>query len=463
MKKSFKSLAEKADPKTLDPFFADIDRDEVGEDTLSRIEAKVLGSSAPEKRRGAFRRWIPLLSAAACLVIVVGVVLGVGILNRRSPAPSIPSEGNIGYGEISLSVSKESKDKFSKNVLLADGPASDVAADRFLYYGIRFYDSKGNTYMIYREGGHVFKYEDGSFTDTGICPAEKQFFTSGSYNGYAYVGGVFHCCGGNEKGLFRVNLSNSTVEKVIDCEETVSSVVVDGPKIYYSTHTGHGSLTSDLFSLKCADIEKREISTIISGAKYSIGDLQLVDGNLYFNSYGEGIRCITPDMTLRYYQTGYNRHYTVDHDTIYTYREKTVEADDGTSYFLYSVSVYDMQGEMLGYVENREYPDERGDDGRQKKYYVGSLQDGITVYNGKVVYFDAEGIWLEDVISGKSEKIVDDPFEFERAYSYNEVSKTVYDGKLFISWQDMKEGKWSDMLTIYEDGQIQNITLRGTE
>ena len=168
-------------------------------------------------------------------------------------------------------------------------------------------------------------------------------------------------------------------------------------------------------------------------------------------------------MTLRYYQTGYNRKYTVDHDTIYTYREKTVEADDGTSYFLYSVSAYDMQGEMLGYVENREYPDERGDDGRQKKYYVGSLQDGITVYNGKVVYFDAEGIWLEDVISGKSEKIVDDPFEFERAYSYNEVSKTVYDGKLFISWQDMKEGKWSDMLTIYEDGQIQNITLRGTE
>ena len=111
MKKSFKSLAEKADPKTLDPFFADIDRDEVGEDTLSRIEAKVLGSSAPEKRRGAFRRWIPLLSAAACLVIVVGVVLGVGILNRKSPAPVIPSDDKTAYGEIKLSVSKENKDK----------------------------------------------------------------------------------------------------------------------------------------------------------------------------------------------------------------------------------------------------------------------------------------------------------------------------------------------------------------
>ncbi len=456
-------MVDKADPKTLEPFFADIDQEKVPGDTISRIRTSVLKQNAPEQNRSSLKKWIPLLSAAACLVIVVGVVLGVGILNRRSPAPSIPSEGNVGYGEISLSVSNETKDKFSKDILLADGTASEAAADRFLYCGIRFYESGGSTYMIYREGGHVFKYENGSFTDTGICPAERQFFTSGSYNGYAYVGGVFHCCGGNEKGLFRVDLSNSTVEKVIDCEETVSSVVVDGPKIYYSTYTGYGSLTNDLFSLKCADIEKREITTIISGAKYSIEDLQLVDGNLYFNSYGEGIRCITPDMTLRYYQTGYNRKYTVDHDTIYTYREKTVEADDGTSYFLYSVSAYDMQGEMLGYVENREYPDERGDDGRQKKYYVGSLQDGITVYNGKAVYFDDKGIWLEDVISGKSEKIVDDPFEFERAYSYNEVSKTVYDGKLFISWVHAGNSGWSDILTIYEDGQIQNITLRGKE
>ena len=453
-------MVDKAGPKTLEPFFADIDQEKVSGDTVSRIQISVLKQNAPKQNRSSLKKWIPLLSAAACLVIVVGVVLGVGILNRRSPAPSIPSEGNIGYGEIILSVSKESKDKFSKDYLLADGPASEVAADRDLYCGIRFYESGGSTYMIYREGGHVFKYENGSFTDTGICPAEQQFFTSGSYNGYAYVGGVFHCCGGNEKGLFRVDLRNSTVEKVIDCEETVSSVAVDGSKIYYSTYTGHGSLTNDLFSLKCADIEKREITTIISGAKYSIGDLQLIDGNLYFNSYGEGIRCITPDMTLRYYQTGYNRHYTVDHDTIYTYREKTVEADDGTSYFLYSVSAYDMQGEMLGYVENREYPDERGDDGRQKKYYVGSLQDGITVYNGKAVYFDDKGIWLEDVITGKAKKITDDPFGFSDRYSYNYVSKTVYDGKLFISWQDMKEGKWSDMLIVYDGRGIRTVTLK---
>ena len=453
-------MVDKADPKTLEPFFADIDQEKVSGDTVSRIQISVLKQNAPKQNRSSLKKWISLLSAAACLVIAAGAAIGIGMLNRRSPTPAIPSEGNIGYGEISLSVSKESKDKFSKDYLLADGPASEVAADRNLYCGIRFYESGGSTYMIYREGGHVFKYENGSFTDTGICPAERQFFTSGSYNGYAYVGGVFHCCGGNEKGLFRVDLSNSTVEKVIDCEETVSSVAVDGSKIYYSTYTGYGSLTNDLFSLKCADIEKQEITTIISGAKYSIGDLQLVDGNLYFNSYGEGIRCITPDMTLRYYQTGYNRKYTVDHDTIYTYREKEVEADDGTSYFLYSVSAYDMQGEMLGYVENHEYPDERGDDGRQKKYYVGSLQDGITVYNGKAVYFDDKGIWLEDVISGKTEKITDDPFGFSDRYSYNYVSKTVYDGKLFISWQDTKDGKWSDMLIVYDGRGIRTVTLK---
>lgn len=463
MKKSFKSMVDKADPKTLEPFFADIDQEKVSGDTVSRIQISVLKQNAPKQNRSSLKKWIPLLSAAACLVIVVGVVLGVGILNRKSPAPVIPSDDKTAYGEIKLSVSKETKDKFSKDLLPADGPASDVAAEPMLCYGIRFYDSKGSTYMIYREGGNVFKYENSSFTDTGIRPAEKQFFTSGSYNGYAYVGGVFHCCGGNEKGLFRVDLSNSTVEKVIDCEETVSSVVVDGPKIYYSTYTGHGSLTNDLFSLKCADIEKREISTIISGAKYSIGDLQLVDGNLYFNSYGEGIRCITPDMTLRYYQTGYNSHYTVDNNIIYTYSVKYIENDSETTDIIYIVSAYDMHGEKLGSVETRESADERGDDGEKKRYYVAGSVDSITVYKGKVVYFDAEGIWLEDVISGKSEKIVDDPFEFERAYSYNEVSKTVYDGKLLISWVYARNSSWSDILTIYEDGQIQNITLRGTE
>jgi hypothetical protein len=176
MKKSFKSMVDKADPKTLELFFADIDQEKVSGDTVSRIQTSVLKQNAPKQNRSSLKKWIPLLSAAACLVIVVGVVLGVGILNRKSPASVIPSDDKTAYGEIKLSVSKETKDKFSKDLLPADGPASDVAAEPMLYYGIRFYDSKGSTYMIYREGGHVFKYEDGSFTDTGVCPAEKQFF-----------------------------------------------------------------------------------------------------------------------------------------------------------------------------------------------------------------------------------------------------------------------------------------------
>ena len=97
-------MVDKADPKTLEPFFADIDQEKVSGDTVSRIQTSVLKQNAPKQNRSSLKKWIPLLSAAACLVIVVGVVLGVGILNRRSPAPSIPSEGNIGYGEISLSL-----------------------------------------------------------------------------------------------------------------------------------------------------------------------------------------------------------------------------------------------------------------------------------------------------------------------------------------------------------------------
>ena len=64
------------------------------------------------------------------------------------------------------------------------------------------------------------------------------------------------------------------------------------------------------------------------------------------------------------------------------------------------------------------------------------------------------------MITGKAKKITDDPFGFSDRYSYNYVSKTVYDGKLFISWQDTKDGKWSDMLIVYDGRGIRTVTLK---
>ena len=102
MKKSFKEILEKSDPDMIGYAVDSIKDDRISEDTLARIRNRVTGSavgndksSDPAKntsnqKRSNPKKWIPILSAAACLVIVVGVVLGVGIFNRKSPATVIP-------------------------------------------------------------------------------------------------------------------------------------------------------------------------------------------------------------------------------------------------------------------------------------------------------------------------------------------------------------------------------------
>lgn len=439
MKKSFKSLIAKADAKTLEPFFADIDREKVMEDTVLRIRKNVLAENASKKTGKTLKRWLPVLAAAACVLIVVGIALGGGLFSRKPQAPVIPSDDGTVYGEIKLTVSKERKDKFTKELLLADRYVSDPSAKRFESLRFRFFDNEGDTYMIYREIGHVLKYENGSFIDTGIYPVAMQFFTSGSYKGYTYVGGEFHCYGGNEKGLFRVNLSNSVVEKVIDCDEEVVSVAVDGPQVYYSTQTGFRQ-DDARYSLKCADIEKKTITSIISDAEYPISDLQLVDGDLYFKSVGEGIRCITPDRTLKYYQTPCWPYYTVDNNTIYI--DAPICIDD-TNDKKPGISAYNMQGEWLGSVEMK----------------TGREYDMITVYKGRVVFCDDEGIWLQDIISGEIEKIVDDPFKYRDSHYSRHIFHAVYDGKLFVSWRIKKDDVWYDMILVYDDGDIRETAF----
>ena len=118
MKKSFKEILEKSDPDMIGYAIDSMKDDTVPEDAIVRIRKRVAGSAVcndksndltkntSNRKRSSLKKWIPLLSAAACLVIVVGVVLGVGILNRKSPAPVIPlvreqtsSSAPIYYGD----------------------------------------------------------------------------------------------------------------------------------------------------------------------------------------------------------------------------------------------------------------------------------------------------------------------------------------------------------------------------
>ncbi|MBO4798923.1 MAG: hypothetical protein J5494_09185, partial [Candidatus Methanomethylophilaceae archaeon] len=272
------------------------------------------------------------------------------------------------------------------------------------------------------------------------------------YGRYAYVGGKFHCCVGNETGLFRVDLNTGRIEKIVDSAETVTSVVTDGAKIYYSTYTGYDVPTSWKYSLKCADLEKKEITEILSDVDYPIRSLKMSEGNLFFNSGGRGgIRCLFPDGTLRSVSSDSCSEYAVDRDTVYTFSLST----DGTD-FVYKVCACNLQGERIGFSETRESAEESGNHTRRKRCYVGSGRDGITVFDGRVVFFDDQGVWLEDLADGSTEKILDDPFGFEDPYSYEFVSKAVFDGKLFLCWSDENR---TDRLIIYDSGEVRQMTL----
>ena len=65
MKKSFRSMIADADPKTLDRFFADVDNDAVPDDTVLRIQSKVIGSDKPKQTDWSFKKLAPVISAAA--------------------------------------------------------------------------------------------------------------------------------------------------------------------------------------------------------------------------------------------------------------------------------------------------------------------------------------------------------------------------------------------------------------
>ena len=96
MKRSFKEILGQSDPDMIGYAVDSMKDYGVSEDTLARIRNRVTGSvvgndklndpakNTSNQKRSTLKKWIPVFSAAACLVIVVGVVLGIGILGQAS-------------------------------------------------------------------------------------------------------------------------------------------------------------------------------------------------------------------------------------------------------------------------------------------------------------------------------------------------------------------------------------------
>ena len=153
MKKSFKEILGQSDPNMIGYAVDSMKDDKVSVDTLARLRNRVTGSavyngksSDPAKiksnqKRSSLKRWIPVLSAAACLVIAAGVVLDIGILNRKQPATVIPlvqekisSSAPMYYGDERSAGSHESQMEVNPFGLSVTAKLIETLPDTYTFF-----------------------------------------------------------------------------------------------------------------------------------------------------------------------------------------------------------------------------------------------------------------------------------------------------------------------------------------
>jgi hypothetical protein len=374
---------------------------------LSRIDDGLIDSSL--NRKTDKRHKIIALTVCSCITIALCLVLGISIFNHRNA------------------------DRFSSKGALGNGSFVDGNAERLSYLGIRFYESLGKTYMIYSEYQSRYEFDGERFVDTGVKVAETQFFTAGEKDGYSYVGGVFHCVGGNESGLFRIKLSSGEVEKIIDSNETVDWAAINGDKLYYVSYTWKNAHTiyedrSDVrYSLKCADLDTKQIKLIYQ-RKGFIQRLKIFDGKVYFST--ENSVCgIDEDNNIHEVKTdgvSHFRDYSVIDNGIVIYKFDVVKDGQGGSTRTNTVYLYSDDGRLLSSVSEHD------------KYFLGSSFDELTVYQEKVAAFDKDGMYLLDIKTGEYEQIysmnLKEASDYLSERFFEGISKTVHNGKLYYNF-----------------------------
>lgn len=446
MKESIKNCFENADVEQLNGFFEKYKREQMTEESLARLREKMLGEGAkkPAKKRG-FKRLIPALAAAACLLIGLGAAYKAGAFNKPNSGvphkPDTMQSANMGNGEaMKLEVITNTKDKLDIRSL-PDGASQSVQADRDYYRQIRFFEYEEKVYAITGEVSGMFSFDGDSFTRIFSSLSDILYFAGDVYNGCIYMPGNWYCWG-RDSGLYRFDLKTGKVERFVSTDEIVVSVAADGPNIYYSSHTGSDRTR---YSLKCVNAETGEISVLIQNASYYITDLKCKNGNIYFRSYYKGVFYITPDMYLHRVgavagENNYVGGYDVNGDIIYT----STYLYDG--YNAYVLEAFDHSGKRLaGYEAQRYLGDEK------TLPYINFTE--FTIYNGRFVCYDENGAYLLDIASGEREIIMDRAWPED--HSQSNPYQAVFNGKLYLCIMD----------TVYEyyDGAVKEYDLSTAE
>ena len=123
MKKSFKEILGQSDPDMIGYAVDRMKDDTVSEDTIARIQNRVTGTATGKKKSITIRKWIPVASAAACFIVVFGVLFFTGALKRMLPIQTEP-------GELTDPTGSSNPDD---SIVPPDGPVTDEPEINYLY------------------------------------------------------------------------------------------------------------------------------------------------------------------------------------------------------------------------------------------------------------------------------------------------------------------------------------------
>lgn len=470
MKQNMTDLLSGADAAELEGLLEISEDARAPKSAVRRIRRKVARSDEPSGKTAFFARKKRLIAVAAIALLALAAIGGVFALNRRSP--KVPNVGELindtGKGtpetdsvpsadrteHVTLSPVPDESDRVAggKKVEIL-GQLTNV--DRDICKKIMFFESENAAYMMFLEGRPLYRYENGSFAETGTVPPEAAYLSRAFADGYAYIEGEFSCVGGPERGLFRFDLRTGKLEKYVDCEEAVVSVATAGKYVYYVT-CDYTKRPPDLkYTLKRLDTETDEIELLFVSDE-SVFGLCEYEGDLFFSIPSTGVCRIGNGTDMSVISSGENERvdaFTLSDGRLYVYFRKNTPEDGGELRRENIIRVYDLGGNALG---EKTFDTPSGDEPKDTdRHYLGSVIDELTVYGGKVVSFDADAFYLEDIVSGEETRIGTPFFREESAlrdyfYSYD-FSKTVFDGKLFFNR--------FDSFLEYSDGNVRYFTL----
>ncbi len=442
---------------------------------LGQTDEKYLNTKAPRKKG------FVVIIAAAAVLAVLSIALPV-ISRTVSSAPRIPAVTNeAGFafetdktakateepevtGENTGTVRPEPKklivraanDKLSDRGVLGEGKFKGEGenVDRDILRCFRFVKSGGKVYACLGEDLPYYEFDGNGFKKTdhimrldsaylnGIADKYKKEVINDDtvYDGYAYVNGfyAFGPLDGTivEKGLLRVNVITREIEKYIDCDAAIGSVVLCGSKLYYNSYA-YNPITNIFHNeLKRVDLQTGEILLLAenksNGPYYSI---RLFEGDVYVKCGEDMIMRMTDDLCAYEIRSDVS-DFTVSDGKIYGSGSKIIRSENGEiEKIVIKIRVYDLYGAELDAAEFTVYNGVKTDVKNDSCYIgnIGYFGDPV-IFNGKLVVYDEYGLYLYD-FENKTYGLVTKHLTGGEMYrTVPHPHFTVYGGALYVEY-----------------------------